>query len=607
MNTLDVVERFDPDDDLVALLRLSDRVIATEKKRSAPKKDPMTPELEALARQIATTLVPSKADALGRMPRGPRSGPRPGPRPGPGWGRRGGRGWAWAGPDVPPPWCPWSEDDIEEVEYGASKRGGANRSGSRALASEPKGLLDVFDPRHNLREMAKELLLLEDHLAQPAKHCPDCIRKHLLKTEALAEEAVQLDKDGSMRDRLVPLPGQIRNIQRAFLADTDRNALQQQVRELRKVLSKESFDALSFKATGAPAKPGEETDAGSVNRTPILFAMERGRDRMGVEGDKKTETTKTLSPLPSTAVATLRRRISAGVSEENPAPLFFRVRNADGTTTITEAEAIGTRGEETLLVRTVEKVPRTLEVSMADAVLDLSADDTFRQIPWPAMLPITRRRGIEEMSIAPGTPAWQSIRVIASVLWPVLDAFALTYAGTDEAARKGMLRRLLLAAVVNAAYESSLNAALEGDKGKAVGLFQLREDGAGLGMSKADRKDAFLNTARIGQRFLEVRKFFVPVAETEAKVPGSTPPQTWTGLFARYVEAPADKDNAARVRGETAAAAFPSGMPVVAREQPVPVAPPKQSGAVLPWVLGGIALTTVVVGLGSAVIRSRGR
>jgi hypothetical protein len=138
-----------------------------------------------------------------------------------------------------------------------------------------------------------------------------------------------------------------------------------------------------------------------------------------------------------------------------------------------------------------------------------------------------------------------------------------------------------------------------------VGLFQLREDGAGIGMSKDDRKDAFLNTARIGQRMLEVRKFFAPVAETEAKIPGSTPPATWTGLFARYVEAPEAKDYAERVRGETAAAAFPKGMPVVVREQPVEVVPKSAEKSALPWVMGGIALTTVVVGIGAAVIRRR--
>jgi hypothetical protein len=324
---------------------------------------------------------------------------------------------------------------------------------------------------------------------------------------------------------------------------------------------------------------------------------------MGEEEGK--EKAKSLPPLPSTVVAALRRRVEAGLSEDNAVPIFFRTRNKDGTTTVTEAFATATQGDGMLRVTTLEATPRTLVVPMSDAVLDLSEDETFRTIPWPAALPVARSGGVESLSIAPGTPAWQNVRVIASVLWPVVDAFALKYAGTDNEARRGILRRLLVAAVVNAAYESSLDATLEGDKGKAVGLFQLREDGAGIGMSKPDRKDAFLNTARIGQRMLEVRKFFDPVAQTEAAIPGSTPPSAWTGVFARYVEAPSEKDYAERVRGGTAAAAFPKGMPVVVRAKPVAVAPKAAPPSALPWVLGGIALTSVVIGVGAVVVRSR--
>ena len=56
--------------------------------------------------------------------------------------------------------------------------------------------LDLMDPLFNMREVAKQLLLLEDHLAHPAKQCGDCIQKHLLTIEALADEAVSLDPTG---------------------------------------------------------------------------------------------------------------------------------------------------------------------------------------------------------------------------------------------------------------------------------------------------------------------------------------------------------------------------------------------------------------------------
>jgi len=60
--------------------------------------------------------------------------------------------------------------------------------------------LSLMHPRFNLREVAKQMLLLEDHLLHPYKHCPDCIRKHLMTIEAFAEEATTLDKVGVFHD-----------------------------------------------------------------------------------------------------------------------------------------------------------------------------------------------------------------------------------------------------------------------------------------------------------------------------------------------------------------------------------------------------------------------
>ncbi|HSG19962.1 MAG TPA: hypothetical protein VLA31_04260, partial [Burkholderiaceae bacterium] len=60
--------------------------------------------------------------------------------------------------------------------------------------------LSLMDPQFNLREIAKQMVLLEDHLCHPYKHCSDCIRKHLLTIEAFAEEAVSLDQVGVYRE-----------------------------------------------------------------------------------------------------------------------------------------------------------------------------------------------------------------------------------------------------------------------------------------------------------------------------------------------------------------------------------------------------------------------
>jgi len=55
-----------------------------------------------------------------------------------------------------------------------------------------ESMLPIMKPEHNLREICKELTLLEDHLNHQSKQCPDCITKHFLKLEALAEEGLSL-------------------------------------------------------------------------------------------------------------------------------------------------------------------------------------------------------------------------------------------------------------------------------------------------------------------------------------------------------------------------------------------------------------------------------
>jgi hypothetical protein len=70
----------------------------------------------------------------------------------------------------------------------------------QAHGEQGRPRLSLMDPQFNLREIAKQMVLLEDHLAHPYKHCPDCIQKHLLTIEAFAEEAVSLDQVGVYRE-----------------------------------------------------------------------------------------------------------------------------------------------------------------------------------------------------------------------------------------------------------------------------------------------------------------------------------------------------------------------------------------------------------------------
>ena len=55
--------------------------------------------------------------------------------------------------------------------------------------------LSISDPRFNVREIAKQLILLEQHLLEKGKYCPDCITKHILTVEALADECQTLDEE----------------------------------------------------------------------------------------------------------------------------------------------------------------------------------------------------------------------------------------------------------------------------------------------------------------------------------------------------------------------------------------------------------------------------
>lgn len=82
-----------------------------------------------------------------------------------------------------------------------------------AKEEQSMGLLPIMSPLYNLREICKQMSLLEDHLNNVRKRCPDCIRKHFLTIEALFEEAVSLDKDFEYDEVLDGKAQDIRNLQ----------------------------------------------------------------------------------------------------------------------------------------------------------------------------------------------------------------------------------------------------------------------------------------------------------------------------------------------------------------------------------------------------------
>lgn len=78
------------------------------------------------------------------------------------------------------------------------RRHQADRHAPLAPETHTCGALDpVSDPAYNMREIAKQSILLEEHLVERAKYCRDCIVKHFLHIIGLAEEAQMLACDSA--------------------------------------------------------------------------------------------------------------------------------------------------------------------------------------------------------------------------------------------------------------------------------------------------------------------------------------------------------------------------------------------------------------------------
>jgi hypothetical protein len=93
---------------------------------------------------------------------------------------------------------------------------------------------------YNVREITKHMLLLEERL--PGGKCNDCIRKHFLIMEALAEEAV-INDDVSQYARLANEMARLtRRWQIAFADGISPQLIAFKIREKRKELVPIVFD-----------------------------------------------------------------------------------------------------------------------------------------------------------------------------------------------------------------------------------------------------------------------------------------------------------------------------------------------------------------------------
>jgi hypothetical protein len=112
-----------------------------------------------------------------------------------------------------------------------------------------EGLYPVLDPTFNMREAAKQCILLEDHLNNLKKRCNDCIRKHFLTVDGFLEESVSLEKDISKRKYYRDLHQEWVKIEKLYAQnplDSDNlDTISQKIRYFRKPLVAEYFDTVS--------------------------------------------------------------------------------------------------------------------------------------------------------------------------------------------------------------------------------------------------------------------------------------------------------------------------------------------------------------------------
>lgn len=129
-----------------------------------------------------------------------------------------------------------------------------------AKHASKRTLLPVMRPAQNMREIVKQMILLEDHLFQQCKRCPDCIRKHFLTIEGLAEECGTLCgiENAAVAKDAGELAGAIRVLHHAWEAGIGRcevaRTVATRIRQLRKPLM------AGYAKLPVEALPSRETD-----------------------------------------------------------------------------------------------------------------------------------------------------------------------------------------------------------------------------------------------------------------------------------------------------------------------------------------------------------
>lgn len=135
----------------------------------------------------------------------------------------------------------------------------SRKSRNRTTNSKKRTLLPVLRPCQNMRDIIKQLALLEDHMYHPQKRCADCIRKHFLTIEGLAEECSTLCNPRAILPESRSIATKIRVLHHAWEARPKDSVLTEYIagrlRKLRKCLMR------SFSALPVNKLPTRETNA----------------------------------------------------------------------------------------------------------------------------------------------------------------------------------------------------------------------------------------------------------------------------------------------------------------------------------------------------------
>jgi hypothetical protein len=411
--------------------------------------------------------------------------------------------------------------------------------GSASVGHTHEGMLDIFNPNHNARELAKELVLLEHHIVHPPKHCPDCIRKHLITAEGLAEEAVGLDADPESRAYFGAAATEIREVCRDVIGKKDRGQLQQRIRRLRKGMLKRGFDSVmsqesrpSRMGEAAPqAVPASASDVrAAMDQFPLGVRVAFRREGTWYAGKVTGRSTIREGEAPELAVVSISGdRSLPGASLS---PYAVPVKPTDGIIRLADSPISGR-----LQGKGFQRYAPDGQIVGRPVFLNdqqsLMAD--IIQATWMNVIGDGR----------------EICRGVAGITNPAqVDGVGCSVSVMDQ---------LVRAAIVTAFYESNLDpkARRTTSVEDSLGLFQLnRKGGLGTNQPPAMLLDP-VDNARIAasEVWRRIRDFGTLIAREANLQPTSV--GQWVDVITRRIQRPQDPDLAAQIRSRTADLVWP--------------------------------------------------